>query len=94
MKVLKAGIFSAIALTVFCSANLALADYVIKNLPQTNQWPRGWKIHNIAVNFRPDGGAFASLEFVIPVVNPNFNDCGWYAQVSVNLENMKLYDEN
>lgn len=71
-----------------------LADYVIKNLPQTNQWPQGWNIHNIAVNFQPDGGAFASLEFVIPVVNPNFNDCGWYAQVSVNLESMKLYDEN
>ncbi|MGI0088501.1 MAG: hypothetical protein ACREBI_11185 [Nitrosotalea sp.] len=71
-----------------------LADYVIKNLPQTSKWPQGWKLHNLSVNFEPSGGAFASLEFVIPVVNPNFNDCGWYAQVSVNLENMKLYDEN
>lgn len=70
-----------------------LISYVEDRLNQTKSWPEGWRFDNLSVMVGPRGVA-AYLEFVIPVVNPTYGYCGWYAQVGINLESLQLYDES
>lgn len=66
-----------------------LENFVLKDIPEAKSWQSGWKLDHVEIQVRPNG-VFAYMQFFIPVVNPTYKYCGWYPQVSVDLERKEI----
>ena len=62
-----------------------LENFVLKEIPEAKSWPNGWKLDNVEIQVRPNG-VNAYMQFFLPVINPTYKNCGWYPQVSIDLE--------